>query len=182
MYVKFLDETETEMESEERQLVTNEGGEESDPDVEMSDADLKESEKLLDTGTPPRGRTAEGANTRPSTPSMAAPPAPPPPPPPPPPAAKPPPSLPPPQEPTIQKRACKIKNLSRSEVFQQVIEPVANKKLPDPQIPGVPTSKHAENDRNLNEQVPENTPVGNTFCREKIMLMLRNLIVLWLVK
>jgi hypothetical protein len=104
MHVKFLDETE--MESEGQQLVTNEGGEESDPDVEMSDADLKESEKLLDTGTPPRGRAGEGMNTRPITPSRAAPPAPPPPPPPPPPAAKTPPSLTPPQEPTFKKRVC----------------------------------------------------------------------------
>jgi hypothetical protein len=154
------------MESEGQQLVTNERGEESDPDVEMSDVDLKESEKLLDTGTPPRGRAGKGMNTRPITPSGAAPPAPPPPPPPPPPAAKSPPSLTPPQEPTIKKRVCEIKNLSRSEVFQQIIEPVANQKLSNPQIPGVPTPKHAENDRNLSEQVPENSLVGNTFPNE----------------
>jgi hypothetical protein len=148
------------MESEGQQLVTNEGGEESDPDVEMSDADLKESEKLLDTGTPPRGRAGKAMNTRPITPSEAAPPAPPPPPPP----SQP--SLTPPQEPTIKKRLGGIKNLSRSEVFQQVIEPVANEKLSNPQIPGVPTLKHAENDRNLSEQVPENSPVNNTFPNE----------------
>jgi hypothetical protein len=160
MHVKFLEETEMESEG---QLASNEGGEESDPDVEMSDVDLKESEKLLDTGTPPRARAGEDKHTRPITPPDAAPPAPLPPPPPPATSQS---SLTPPQEPTIKKRLEMIKNLSRSKVFQQEIEPIDMEKLSNPQIPGAPTLKHAENDRILREQVPENIHTGNTFPNE----------------